>query len=178
MPMSALLGNPSPDLVYRGHHLSPPHSITTEMSTSQATLSLRPYDCAAFTIHLAHGVFGEAGSPWSFPSVLWDHLPRELEHALRKQGGSPGRSLLPRTLPCSLLIILKCTCGLLLPQRIASIFSSKDVLQIFTKDGKAHCPQTVSVFYLEKLQRENTERPAVGLLDREAREEYKEKGTC
>lgn len=124
------------------------------------------------------GVFGEAGSPWSFPSVLWDHLPREPEDTLRKQGGSPGRSLLPRTLPCSLLIILKWACGLLLPQPIASIFSSKDVLQIFTKDGETHCPQTVSVFYLEKLQRENTERPAVGLLDREAREEYKEKGTC
>ena len=129
-----------------------------------------------YTWHM--GVFGEAGSPRSFPSALWDHLPREPEDTLRKQGGSRGHSLLPRTFPCSLLIILTCTCGLLLPQRKASIFSSKDVLQIFTKDGKTHCPQTVSVFYLEKLQRENTERPAVGLLDQEAREEYREKGTC
>lgn len=60
----------------------------------------------------------------------------EPEDTVRKQGGRLGDSLLPVTFPCSLLIVLECIYLLLFPQRIASTFSSKDMLQIFTKDRK------------------------------------------
>ena len=63
----------------------------------------------------------------------------EPEGTVRKQGGRLGDSrdsLLPVTFPCSLLIVLECIYLLLFPQRIASTFSSKDTLQIFTKDRK------------------------------------------
>lgn len=118
--------------------------ILTEMSMVQALLF-----CAAFTIHRTGATLARLGAPViPFGTLGSSYL--EPEDTVRKQGGRLGDSLLPVTFPCSLLIVLECIYLLLFPQQIASMFSSRDTLQIFTKDRKSQGPQTISASYLEK----------------------------
>ena len=80
-------GNPSPDLAYGGHPLSPPHFITTAVFTGPGcTVPQIPQLCGFHVTLGTGGALGRRG-PQGHTLQHSTHFPHEPEVPIRKQGG-------------------------------------------------------------------------------------------